>query len=483
MRLISNCARVVTTAVLGAGLAVICAIASAADNPPPSPENQDLERIPPAVQSSSELPTSQATSRAPTQRLYVESALTITSSRDDLIVPAPPPPAYDWQERLFADVRWQWKLGDRVQASYSGRLNLRFENDISFPSQENLINDLREASLQWEPADGTYLDIGRINIKSGVALGFNPTDFFKTRAVVEPLSADPTVLREDRLGTLLLRAQHIWEKGTLTAAFAPAVANPTPIYTNLNLPSFDPMFDRTNAQTRWLLKGTLNLSSHFSPELLVYRGGSQTTYGLNFADAVGQHVITYVEWSGGHSGDIVAEAYQFGRESGTLPPNAPPVLPAGSTSFKHTVAVGASYTTESRVTINLEYHYNQAGFTNQTWDQWFAAGRGHPAESTVSQELWFVRDYALDQQEPISRNYLFLRADWVDAFVPKLELTGLIDVDLRDGSSLVQIGASYYLSHNWTVGGQLISTFGSRDSNFGSLPLRGSVLITAAYYF
>ena len=202
MRLTANSARVVTTAVVGAALTVICPIASAADNPPPSPENQDLERIPPAIQSPSEAPTTQESSRAPTQRLYVESALTVTSSRDDLIVPAPPPPAYNWQERLFADVRWQWRLGDRVQASYSGRLNLRFENDISFPSQENLINDLREASVQWEPADGTYLDIGRINVKSGVALGFNPTDFFKTRAVVEPLSADPTVLREDRLGTL-----------------------------------------------------------------------------------------------------------------------------------------------------------------------------------------------------------------------------------------------------------------------------------------
>jgi len=51
----------------------------------------------------------------------------------------------------------------------------------------------------WEPLDRTYLDLGRINLKSGVALGFNPTDFFKTRAVVEPLSADPSVLREDRL--------------------------------------------------------------------------------------------------------------------------------------------------------------------------------------------------------------------------------------------------------------------------------------------
>ncbi len=68
------------------------------------------------------------------------------------------------------------------------------------------INDFREGYLSWEALDRTYLDAGRINLKSGVAVGFNPTDFFKTRAVVEPLSVDPTVLREDRLGTVMVSA-------------------------------------------------------------------------------------------------------------------------------------------------------------------------------------------------------------------------------------------------------------------------------------
>ena len=67
-----------------------------------------------------------------------------------------------------------------------------------------MLNELREAFISWQPADGTWIDLGRINLKSGVAVGYNPTDFFRTRAVVEPLTADPTVLREDRLGTLML---------------------------------------------------------------------------------------------------------------------------------------------------------------------------------------------------------------------------------------------------------------------------------------
>src|SRR5262249_56082061 len=92
----------------------------------------------------------------------------------------------------------------------------------------------REGSGKW--FGGAYRDGGRINLKSGVAIGFNPTDFFKTRAVVEPLSIDPAVLREDRLGTVMLRGQFVWRHGSVSAAFAPRVASPPPLYTNTTLP-------------------------------------------------------------------------------------------------------------------------------------------------------------------------------------------------------------------------------------------------------
>ena len=119
-------------------------------------------------------------------------------------MPFPPPTPASWEDRLFLDSRDEWNLGDNVTLTYSGRFNLRAANDMPFPSHENVLNDLREAFVSWQPADGTWIDLGRINLKSGVAVGYNPTDFFRTRAVVEPLTADPTVLREDRLGTLML---------------------------------------------------------------------------------------------------------------------------------------------------------------------------------------------------------------------------------------------------------------------------------------
>ena len=458
-----------------------------ADQDPTAGQDRDLDLIPKEAQR--QQPSANAQDAAPraiqgASRLYLENALSVSSLHSELAVAAPAPPPYNWQERLFFDVRKEWRLTSRLGLTYSGRVNFRDENDLSFPTHENVINDLREVYLDWQPWDRTYLDVGRVNLKSGVALGYNPTDFFRTRAVVEPLSADPTVLREDRLGTLMVRTQQLWEGGSLTAAFAPGLYKPSPIYTNLSLPSADPMLERTNARNRFLAKGSVNIASNFSPEFLLYREGSQTRVGANLAEGLGQKVVAYLEWAGGRRASLIDDAVHYGRETGTLPAEAPSVVPESPRkSFQNELSVGASYTTENRITFNLEYHLNQAGFTHSDWINWFAVGRGRSAATPVARELWYLRAYALDQQDPISRHSIFLRADWSDAFVPKLELTGFVNTDVYDGSSLLQLTADYYLSDTWTVGGLITTNVGAAHSDFGSLPQAANFLFKVARYF
>jgi hypothetical protein len=407
-----------------------------------------------------------------------------SASRGRLIVPPPPPAAPSWQERLLLDVRKQWALSERLNLTFSDRFNLREEDDIHFPCHENVINNWREGFFSWEPVDRTYLDAGRINLKSGAALGFNPTDFFKTRAVVEPLSADPSVLREDRLGTLMMRTQQIWQGGAITAAFAPKISEPSPLYTNTDLPSFNPSFDRTNARDRLLLKGSANIAGDFNPELLIYHESDRTQLGANLTRGLGANTVAYVEWAGGDRSSLIEEALRYGRETGTLPVGAPNVLPADPrVYFQNDLAAGGSYTTESKVTFNFEYHFHEAGFSGQDWRNWFAIGAGTSSSSPVARELWFIRGYALDQQEPIAKNSIFLRADWLDAFVPDLEITGFVNADLRDGSSLVQIEADYYRSNRWTFGAQVSADLGGKRTDFGSLPQVATILLKAARYF
>lgn len=332
--------------------------------------------------------------------------------------------------------------------------------------------------------EGIYLDLGRINLRSGAALGFNPTDFFKTRAVVEPLSADPSVLREDRLGTLMLDAQYIGHGRALTVAVAPALVRPSAIYTGTNLPSFNPSIDRTNDHSRLLIKGSFSLGSDFSPELLYYREGSQNKCGVNLTHGFGQKVIAYAEWAAGDSTNLIDESLRYGRETGILPANAPGALPDDTkVHLQNDFSAGASYTTSKKVTFNLEYHLHQAGFSRQKWRNWFNIGRGQPATSPIDGELWYMRAYALDQQVPLARQSAFLRADWVDAFIPNLEITGFISTDVYDRSSLIQASVEYYISRSWTIGTQVNANAGSRHSDFGSLPQSVGALVKLARYF
>ncbi|MBV8537303.1 MAG: hypothetical protein JO128_17010, partial [Alphaproteobacteria bacterium] len=191
-------------------------------------ENSDLDLIPEAASKPQPQAPDASAASAANQRIYLENAVTGTARRGNLRVPFPPPKPSSWQERLFLDARKQWALDDRVNFTLSDRFNLRAQDNLDFPSHENTINDFREGYVSWEALDRTYLDAGRINLKSGVAVGFNPTDFFRTRAVVDPVSVDPTVLREDRLGTVMGLGERIWQGGTLTVAAAPKVDNPSP---------------------------------------------------------------------------------------------------------------------------------------------------------------------------------------------------------------------------------------------------------------
>ncbi len=101
---------------------------------------------------------------------------------------------------------------------FSDRLDLVDSDGV--PPGENL-NTLREAYLSWARRDDQIFDLGRVNIRNGAAMGFNPTDWFKANALRAIVNPDPAVLRENRQGTVVLQAQQLWSEASLSAAFSP----------------------------------------------------------------------------------------------------------------------------------------------------------------------------------------------------------------------------------------------------------------------
>ena len=453
------------------GGAALLAVLLVAAGPAAEAQTDELDRIPDLTQPVAPPAGGHGT-------YYLEEVPSVTGRRDDLAVRFPSP-VPDWQNRLSLDARDEWRLAPPLTVTMSDRFNLLAESDFAFLSRQSLRNDLREAYLTWEAVPQRFLEAGRINLRNGVALGFNPTDFFKTRSAIGTASLDPSVIRENRLGSVMARGQALWDGGSFSLAYAPKLSPPSPLG-DVSRSGFDPRLDRTNGEERALAALTFDIAD-LAPQALLFRESGTTRAGLNLSHGIGQSIVAYAEWAGGQQPDLIAQALEFGKLTGTFPAAAGPPLPTDLRArFRNDFVLGASWTGSAKITVNLEYHYHEAGFSRADWRNWFARGTAQPA---LANQLWYIRGFAADQQQPLTRDQIFVRAVWTDAFVRDLELAGFAFVNLYDGSSLAQLSASYFLSERWTLGFYVAANLGSQRSERGSAPQRTSATLRLVRYF
>ena len=439
-------------------------------------ENTDLDMIPTGVNEAPATPPPAAVAR---DRIAIETAGSMGALRGGMVVPQPGATPARYQLRTSLDGRWQWDLGHDVSATLSNRISVFARDGQVVGEGRTASNDLREAYVTWEAAARSYLEVGRINLRNGVALGFNPTDFFRARSAVDQASADPSALRENRLGTAMVRAQHIADWGTLSLAYAPRLYDPTRLGQAATAP-LDPHFDRTNATERML--ATLHVDiGDVAPELLLLKDGERTRIGANISAPIGQRVVAYAEWSGGAAQSLIAEAVAYGIRTGTLPLGVPVLPPSGTGArFSNDFAAGFSWTGDSKLTVNVEYLFHEAGLSRTDWRRWYALGHASPA---LAGEMWYLRGYAADQQMPSARQQLFLRGNLPDAIARDIDLTALSFIDLDDGSAMAQISSTWNIDRQWTAGAYLTGNFGPPRSEHGSLKNAASATLQVQRFF
>lgn len=443
----------------------------------PVDEDGDLARIPDGAGVTDAAPDVNPAPRGgPHGRFYVEDALTLAALRAP-VVPFPPPPPYAWQDRLSLDGLVQWSPRQSLKLLLSDRVDLIAQQDLTWWSRSTVHNELREAYASWQPRAGVYLEAGRINVRNGVALGFNPIDVFRPRTLVGQASLDPSVLSRNRLGTLMLRAQAIGARGAVSLLYAPKLFAPSPI--TVDAAGVDPRFEATNAAHRVLVSASGN-AGDVSVQAIAYLEPRRSRVGLALTRPFGSSVVAYAEWALAHEADLGARAVAYGRETGTLPADLPPPLPIDrALSWRQDVAAGGSWTIGTRLTLNLEYHLHQGALTGDDWARWFAAGRANPL---VAPQLWYLRGYAADQMEPASQHNAFLRVAWPNAGLDDLELDAFAFLNLRDGSVLSQTSAMYAISDHWTCTLSVSANLGSSQTERGSLPQRGTIIAGLVAY-
>lgn len=337
-------------------------------------------------------------------------------------------------QRLSLDILFDKTLAPGWRAVFADRLDINRKND---PQREHAINVLKEAYLSWEMRPEQMLDLGRINARNGVALGYNPTDYFRSGANRSIVSADPGAQKKNRLGSAMLRSQTLWTGGSLTALYSPKISGQPDSAT------WHPDWGSTNNQDRWLLSLSQQLSENITPQWLLYREENRPLqFGSNLTGLVNDATVAYVEWSGGRSPSLLSQALSRSND----------------TAFRNRLSTGITYTTISKLSLTFEYQYNGAGLSRDDWDVL-------PRNSlpTYGQYRRFVQT----AQDLPTRQALFFYSVWQDAWINRLDLSAMVRYNVADHSRLSWLEARYRwerteaaLQWQWNSG-HALSEFGA----------------------
>lgn len=307
------------------------------------------------------------------------------------------------------DFRYDDHIAPQWRLVFSDRFDAVDSDGV--PPGDN-VNTLREAYLSWSRTEDQIFDIGRVNVRNGAAMGFNPTDWFKANALRSIVDPDPAVLRENRQGTVVLQAQQLWSEASLTATVSPKLVRTPEIATS----TFAFNAGATNPSNRFLLAGSWKLGERFTPQLLAFGGNDDPAQlGLNLSGLLGDAVVIFGEFTAGRGQPLVAQALN---------------QPAANDNQQR-AALGLTYTTGFNLSLTAEADYSSAA---PNGDQWHLLPAG-------AQQQVLATAQAL--QDLPTRSQWFLYASWQDALVQRLDISGFLRQDMQTSSRALWIEGRY----------------------------------------
>lgn len=351
--------------------------------------------------------------------------------------------------RLSLDLQLDISPTEGLRFVLADRLDLSAQQR---PSAQRSVNTLKEAYLSWQSSPDSFLDAGRINVRNGVAMGYNPTDYFRDGALRSQTSVDPASLRLNRMGTVLLRGQTLWSTGSLAAMVSPRLSQ-TP-----HDGVFSPDFAATNNRTRWQLALSQRLAEGLTPQFLLYshRPGD-LRLGANLSTLVNDATVAYAEWSLGRTRTQLAQA--LGKDE--------------ASRVRQQLATGLTYTAPNKLSLTLEYDYNGFGLDRAAWNRLrTVAGRDHG----------LYRRWTGTAQELPTRQRLFAMATWQDVAMNRLDWSVMLRHTVEDRSRLVWTELRY----RWDTADLALQWqryLGGATSDFGAAPARQILQLVARQYF
>lgn len=389
----------------------------------------------------------------------------------DMLDQAPPPavepPPRDWTLSATAGIGWRG-AGHAPEQAYArlaldGTFQRQLRPDWHFSAASQLdvvhahgeqhsINTLRELWLAWRVQPDLLLDMGRINVRHGQLLGYNPADFLRRFAVRSLISPDPEVLRHNRLGTVMLRGQYFVEQGAASLLYAPRLAQ------QRRAATLAPDWAATNDRQRLLASVARRWSPVWDSDVLLYWQEDERVQLASNHSVLASHAsVLRFEWSGGGRRETLAEA-------------------AGQSAPWHwhnRLALGLDYTFAHGGTLSLEWQRDSAAPDATQWQQ---LRQWAPAQADA------LRLWALAAQELPTRQSAFVHYRCADAGWPGLEVQAMLRRDLADDSDLLWSELNYNRQRwQWAVQARVLR--GEAGSVYGAAAQRRELEISVRYYF
>jgi hypothetical protein len=288
-------------------------------------------------------------------------------------------------------------------------------------------------------------------MRNGPGYGYNPTDFFRDGSLRVLTSADPFALRQNRIGSIILRGQQLWDGGSLSVAYSPKlVSRPSADGWSLDLGS-------TNNRDRALVTIGTRISQSVNSQLFLYKeDGLSAAVGANMTALLSDAATAHLEWTHSREPDLLSRAM---------------LVPVNVVSANRFVG-GVTYTTLSKTSITAEYQYNGFGLPRSRWVALAATPGAQVAYLTESLRL----------QDLAQRQAILIYMTQQGLFLKDLNLTAYLRYNPGDHSKLAWLE----LRHHWPkfdLTFQYQQNIGRATSEFGILPDRRIIQVLGTYYF
>ncbi|MFO6420499.1 hypothetical protein ACLBKS_09880 [Hylemonella sp. W303a] len=356
--------------------------------------------------------------------------------------------------RAVLDFRREWPVGEGGRWVMSDRLEAVEYQGATDPMDGTRRNALRELYFSAQAAPAWYIDAGRINLRQGVGLGYNPSDYLRENAVVMRSSQNPAALRENRLGAVMVRAQWLYDEGSVQLALLPQLSDTD----HFDDDTWALGLERTNRRRAALLRLSPRTGERLGVDLTAYaRDEDSPQIGSNLSWTATDALLLQLEWSGGQRRPV-------------------PALNADTTAANerwfNRLAAGASWTTPWGPVLSLEQHYAGDALSESEWDAWRAAtGR-------AAGRLGALRQDVQERQDLLTRRYAFARLGWDRAWgLANLDLSAFARRSASDGSVFWQAEAVWHVDERWDLGLLHTRSRGAADSEFGAAPARATVAV------